>query len=161
MKASAPIQRASWSVEIGQLLFVQEDDIEFSHRKVQDPNLKPEDICFRVDWQTLRRLPLSGAVLFNFKALFTPVPELRHEPYVPALLLKVLTDAKEAILKYKGTWHVEHIVKPALAEYVKYQEEEGMVERNWEPRTLADAPFYPGWEERWMRNGGVATVSPS
>lgn len=34
-------------------------------------------VHLRVDWQTLRRLPLSGAIIFNFKALFTPLEQFR------------------------------------------------------------------------------------
>ena len=66
-------------------------------RSQQMPDLELERCYLRVDWQTLRRLPLSGAVVFNFKALFTPVTEFRDEPYVPALVLKILNEGKKNI----------------------------------------------------------------
>ena len=49
------------------------------YREVQFPEteLPLSRIHLRVDWQTLRRLPLSGAIIFNFKALFTPVEDFR------------------------------------------------------------------------------------
>ena len=59
--------------------------INQSNEERQDPNLRLEDCHLRVDWQTLRRLPLSAAVLFNFKAVFTPVTEFRDEPVMLAL----------------------------------------------------------------------------
>ncbi|KAF4509167.1 hypothetical protein G6O67_005458 [Ophiocordyceps sinensis] len=148
MPTSNPIQRASWGLEIGQPLFLPFTHPDFRHRESQSPNLRPQDIFLRVDWQTLRRLPLSGAVVFNFKALFTPLTEFEDEPYVPSLVLKVLNEGKESIMRYKGTWHVEHIVKPTLAEYERLQVERGLIESQWAPQTLEESPFFPGWERK-------------
>ena len=108
----------------------------------------------RVDWQTLRRLPLSGAVVFNFKALFTPVTEFRDEPYVPALVLKILNEGKKNLMDYKRSWQIEHVVKPAMEAYHKEQVEKGLVESNWEPHTLEESPYFRGWEEKWHRQQG-------
>lgn len=116
-------------------------------RERQDGNLGPQDIYLRVDWQTLRRLPLSGAVVFNFKALFTPLTALEREPYIPALLYKVLSDGEETLLKYKSIWHVEHVVKPTLEKYKDAQVAKGLVEADWHPRTLDQSPFYLGWDQ--------------
>ena len=149
MKASSPIQRAAWGLEMGQPLYLPSGHPDLAERSRQKPDLKPEDIYLRVDWQSLRRLPLSGAVAFNFKALFTPITEFRDEPYVPPLLLKVLREGKREIMEYKGTWHVEHVVKPTLEEYTQFQIDQGMIEKDWEPQTLDESPFYPGWEAKW------------
>ena len=108
----------------------------------------------RVDWQTLRRLPLSGAVVFNFTALFTPVTEFRDEPYVPSLVLKVLREGKRSLMEYKNTWHTEHVVVPALEEWAREQVRKGWVEEGWEVRTLDESPWFPGWEEKWHRQQG-------
>ncbi|KAI9166352.1 hypothetical protein HJFPF1_02452 [Paramyrothecium foliicola] len=151
MRAPHPIQRGSWGLEAGQPLFLPEDHPEFSYRHSQDPSLTDNDVHLRVDWQTLRRLPLSGAVVFNYKALFTPISEFRDEPYIPSLILKVLNEGNQEIMKYKGTWHVEHIVKPKLKEYEAWQVEQGLIEEDWKHQTLEEAPFFPGWEKKWMR----------
>lgn len=110
-----------------------------------------------MDWQTLRRLPLSGAIVFNFKALFTPVEEFRDEPYIPALVLKVLNEGKGNLMEYKSTWHVEHVVKPKLEEWAEEQVRNGVVEREWEVQTLGESPWFPGWEEKWRRQQGFST----
>ncbi|KAK2060750.1 hypothetical protein LY76DRAFT_540374 [Colletotrichum caudatum] len=149
MPTNKPIQRGSWGLEMGQPLYLPSDDPEFAHRQAQRPDLKPEDIYLRVDWQTLRRLPLSGAVVFNFKALFTPLNEFKSEPYVPSIVLKVLNEGKESILKYKGVWHVEHVAKSTLKEFERYQIENGLIERNWETHTLPESPFFRGWKMKW------------
>lgn len=149
MPTSKPIQRGSWGLEMGQPLYLPADHPDIAHRESQNPDLKPEDVYLRVDWQTLRRLPLSGAIVFNFKALFTPLSEFKDEPYIPSIILKVLNEGKENILKYKGVWHVEHVAKPTLEAYERFQIETGMIEKDWTHQTLAEAPFFPGWERKW------------
>lgn len=86
--------------------------------------------------------------MFNFKALFTPITEFRDEPYIPSLVLKLLNDGKENLLKYKGTWHVEHVLKPALREYERAQIQSGVVSKAWECQTLDEWPFFPGWQRK-------------
>jgi hypothetical protein len=149
MPANSPIERGSWGLEIGQPLYLPANHPDFAHRETQRPDLTPEDLYLRVDWQTLRRLPLSGAVVFNFKALFTPLTEFRDEPFIPSLVLKILEEGKENIMRYKGTWHVEHVAKPALAEWARWQIREGMVPEGWTQQTLDENPFFPGWERKW------------
>lgn len=148
------IQRGSWGLEIDQPLYMPPDDPHEKLREHQDPSHTIERCHLRVDWQTLRRLPLSGAVVFNFKGLFTPVTEFRDEPYVPSLILKVLREGKQSIMEYKNTWHTEHVVIPALEEYEREQIEKGLIPENWEVGTLDEAPFFPGWQEKWRRQQG-------
>ncbi|KAH7926291.1 hypothetical protein BV22DRAFT_1128273 [Leucogyrophana mollusca] len=144
-----PIQRGSWGFEIGEPLFLQTDEPEWGHRQQQRHDLSLSDIYLRVDWQTLRRLPQSRSIVFNFKALFTPITQFRHEPYIPKLVLKVLTEGKKSIMEYKGTWHIEHKLIPALREWAKEQEDAGLVPKGWKERTLDEDPFYPGWQEHY------------
>ncbi|OAK97039.1 hypothetical protein IQ06DRAFT_39719 [Phaeosphaeriaceae sp. SRC1lsM3a] len=149
-----PIQRGSWGLEVDQPLYMPPGD---PHEKLREEQMADLDLSrcnLRVDWQTLRRLPLSGAVVFNFKALFTPLEDFRHEPYIPGLVLKVLNEGKKSLMEYKSTWHVEHVVKPAMQRFHEEQVEKGMVPADWEPHTLEESPWYPGWEEMWHRKQG-------
>ena len=143
------IQRGSWGLEIDEPLFMPPGDPHEKLREVQNPEHTIDRCHLRVDWQTLRRLPLSGAVVFNFKAVFTPVTEFRTEPYIPTLVLKVLREGKKSYMEYKNTWHTEHVVIPAMEEYEREQKEKGLMEEIWEPHTLEESPFFPGWEEKW------------
>ena len=154
MPTARAIQRGSWGLEVDKPLFMPPGDPHENYRSLQDPGLTLDRIHLRVDWQTLRRLPLSGAVVFNFKALFTPVEEFREEPCVPALLRKVLTEGKRNMMEYKSTWHVEHLVLPKLEEWEREQVENGLVEENWEVRTLDESPWFPGWEKKWHDRQG-------
>lgn len=151
---SRPIQRGSWGLEIDKPLFMPPGDPREEHRATQSPTVPLSRIHLRVDWQTLRRLPLSGAIIFNFKALFTPVTEFRDEAYIPALVAKLLKEGKENLMRYKGSWHVEHVVLPAVQEWMEEQVQRGLVERGWEERTLEESPWFPGWEEKWHRQQG-------
>ncbi|KAL9058904.1 MAG: hypothetical protein Q9162_001460 [Coniocarpon cinnabarinum] len=158
MPTDAPIQRGSWGLEKGEALFAAPDtkygDALLEERGKQEERLDVDDVLFRVDWQTLRRLPVTGAIVFNFKALFTPIREFRAEPYVPALLAKVMKEGKANIMEYKGTWAVEHKVLPMLEAWQREQEEEGLVDKEWDVRTLDESPWIPGWVERWQRSMG-------
>jgi hypothetical protein len=154
MPADKPIQRGSWGLEVDQPLFMPPGDPHELHRSSQNPDLRLGDCHLRVDWQTLRRLPISGAVVFNFKALFTPVAEFRDEPKVPALVAKILREGKKNLMEYKSTWHVEHVVLPALDQWNKEQEDNGIIEKNWEVSTLDEDPYFKGWEEKWHRQQG-------
>lgn len=154
MPTEKPIQRGSWGLEVGEPLYMPPGDPQEAHRLSQDPKLGIEDCSLRVDWQTLRRLPLSAAIIFNFKAIFTPITEFRDEPGVPALLTKLLKEGKQILMQYKGTWHVEHVVLPKLEEWAKEQEENSVVPKGWEVATLDDSPWFRGWEEKWNRRQG-------
>jgi len=160
MPVNAPIQRGSWGLEVGTPLFMPPGHPHEKLREIQNPALKIEECNLRVDWQTLRRLPLSGGIVFNFTGLFTPVSEFRDEPYIPALLLKILKEGKKPLMEYKGTWHVEHVCIPALEAYDREQVKRGLVkpdrdgEDTWTVGTLDEYPYFPGWEEKWHRQQG-------
>ncbi|KAI0035214.1 hypothetical protein K488DRAFT_76776 [Vararia minispora EC-137] len=146
MPLDKPIQRGSWALEIQEPLYLQTTHKAWERRANPDPILTLDEVCIRVDWQTLRRLPRSRAIVFNFKALFTPIRRVRSEPYIPRLLLRILQDGDNKLLTYKGR-HTNHVVLPALTEWAREQEEKGWVPKGWQERTLDEDPFFPGWEE--------------
>jgi hypothetical protein len=148
------IQRGSWGLEVDQPLYMPPGDPHEKYRALQSEDLTLDRCHLRVDWQTLRRLPLSGSVVFNFKALFTPVESFKDEPYIPSLLLKIISDGKKSLMEYKNTWHTEHRVMPALEEFAKSQIEKGIVAEDWAHHTLEESPFFPGWEEKWHKEQG-------
>ncbi|KAF2086487.1 hypothetical protein K490DRAFT_74428 [Saccharata proteae CBS 121410] len=149
-----PIQRGSWGLEVDEPLYMPPGDPHEKYREFQEAGLELNRLNLRVDWQTLRRLPLSGAVIFNFKALFTPIETFRDEPYIPALLLKILREGKKSLMDYKSTWHTEHVVIPAMEKFKREQIEKGLVPEDWEEGTLSEYPYFPGWEEKWHREQG-------
>ena len=81
--------------------------------------------------------------------------ELREEPYVPALLLKVLQEGKENLITYKCVEHVRRVAMCALEGWAREQVNNGVVPADWEVGTLDESPFFPGWEEVWRRRQGI------
>lgn len=154
LPTSRPIQRGSWGLEVDTPLFMPPNDPHEAYRLTQSPSVTLPRVHLRVDWQTLRRLPLSGCIIFNFKALFTPLQEFRDESHIPALLVKVLREGKENMMRYKSTWHVEHVAIPVLEAWAREQVEAGQVPVDWEVHTLEESPWFPGWEEKWKRQQG-------
>ena len=148
MPCEKPVQRGSWSFEVGQPLFLQIDDPQFWEDRRYNPELNVDDVHFRVDWQTLRRLPQSNAIVFNFKALFTPVSQFREEPYIPQLAAKVLRESQLNLQEYKGWGLLEHKLLPELDRWAQEQVSRKMVPEGWEERTLDEHPFYPGWKDK-------------
>jgi len=149
-----PIKRGSWAFQLGDILFVPPGDSYNQNYGIQLPDTDISHYYLRVDYQTLRRLPLSGAIVFNFKALFTPITSFRDEPYIPSIALKVLREGKRNLMEHKDTWHTEHVVIPALEAYEREQLEKGLIVKDWEPCTLDEYPWFPGWEEKWHREQG-------
>ncbi|KAF3395803.1 hypothetical protein F1880_007087 [Penicillium rolfsii] len=154
MPTEKPIQRGSWGLEVGEPLYMPPGDPHEALRKLQDPDLRLDDCNLRVDWQTLRRLPLSASIVFNFKAVFTPITEFRDEPGIPALVSKILKEGKKNLMDYKGVFHVQHVILPKLEDWAKEQEDRGLVPKGWEVATLDDSPWFRGWEEKWHRQQG-------
>lgn len=157
MPVDQPIQRCSWSLEDHAPLFsspVVVPDWKRSAFDAEKEKLTIDDIKLRCDWQTLRRLPLSSAIVFNFKAVFTPITELREEPYIPALLLRVLQEGKENLITYKMVDHVKYVAMTALEKWAQEQVDAGVVPADWEVGTLEDSPFFPGWEKKWHAQQG-------
>jgi hypothetical protein len=160
MPTNVPIQRGSWGLEVETPLYMPPGHPHEKLRGFQKEDLKIEDCHLRVDWQTLRRLPLSAGIVFNFKAIFTPVQEFRDEPYIPSLLLKILKEGKRSLMEYKNTWHVEHVCMPELEKYEREQIAKGLVrpenedEKTWTVATLPESPFFSGWEDKWHRQQG-------
>ncbi|KAE8412443.1 hypothetical protein BDV36DRAFT_304839 [Aspergillus pseudocaelatus] len=143
------IQRGSWGIEIDQPIHMPPGDPIALRHETQDSNIALGRYHLRVDWQTLRRLPVSAAVVFSFKVLFTPVTQFQNEPYIPSLFLKNYREAKPNLLKHKNIWHTEATILPALELWEREQKEQGIIPEDWQPATLDDYPYYPGWKERW------------
>ncbi|KAJ4245568.1 hypothetical protein NW757_009829 [Fusarium falciforme] len=86
--------------------------------------------------------------------MFYPVSDLRGDPYIPSLLLKNLKEGKQNLIEHKRLGETRHVVQPLLERYEREQIEEGLIEKDWEVETLAEHPFFPGWEKRWHEAQG-------
>ncbi|KAL4895057.1 hypothetical protein BDV59DRAFT_200314 [Aspergillus ambiguus] len=123
--------------------FIQLDDgLHWSHR-MGDQNgtevaswatansrgLSVDEIHFRSERQTLRRLPRSGAILFTVRTYFEPIPRIVKEPFVPGRLAEAIRNWDEIVSVYKGKSHWEDILLPYLDEQDRLQRESGVCDR--------------------------------
>ncbi|KAK7906404.1 hypothetical protein PG985_016410 [Apiospora marii] len=146
-----PVQRGSWGIEDWEAFFAP-DGTPRSAFADDVSACRIEDLQLRCDWQTLRRLPVSGAVIFNFKAVFNPLTDLKSEPYVPALLHQVVTGGPRDLIGYKMERHVEKIAAEHLGQWARQQVEDGLVPADWDVGTLEQHPYFPGWKDKMVED---------
>ncbi|KAL4960173.1 heme-dependent oxidative N-demethylase family protein [Aspergillus stella-maris] len=159
MPTDAPIQRGAWFIDDWKPLFVTPEEYALNSGACHSnsDNQVPIEQCYlRVDWQTLRWLLLSGAIVFNFKAIFTPVTEMRDKPYIPSLLYKQVMEGKRLITEPKVHRHLLPVVLGKLKEWRGEQEDKGLIVKDWDEETLKESPFYPGWKGRWRERVGFS-----
>lgn len=109
-----------WSISIG-----PEEEKEVGWYTA-DAATTAEQLFFRSERQSLRRLPISGATVFTVRTYFLPISELAKEPYVPRRLLDGMSTWDEDVQEYKG-WHkYKDVIVPYLEEKAKEQEENGI-----------------------------------
>ncbi|KAL0579644.1 hypothetical protein V5O48_002340 [Marasmius crinis-equi] len=75
-----------------------------------EPVVLPETLQFRTERQTLRRLPLSGAIVFTVRTYLVPMAELGKEPGVPARLASAVRSWPEDVSRYKGKVNYESVI---------------------------------------------------
>jgi hypothetical protein len=90
-------------------------------------NLTINDIHFRSERQSLRRLPKSKALLFTIRTYFEPVTVIAKEPHVPGRLAEAIRSWDETVSYYKGRSHWEGLLLPYLDEMHQKQMEGGML----------------------------------
>ncbi|KAH7009499.1 hypothetical protein EDB80DRAFT_713433 [Ilyonectria destructans] len=122
--------------------FIQLDDgLHWSHRMgVQNgtevaswelanaAGLTIDDLYFRSERQSLRRLPRSKALLFTVRTYFEPVTVIVKEPHVPGRLADAIEHWDEATSTYKGKSHWDNILLPYLQEQDRLQKESGLLD---------------------------------
>lgn len=106
MKPNGPVKRHNyfvqtddclpWSSKIG-----AEDSygIGWDNAK-DDPRI--EEIHFRSERQTLRRLPRSGGILFTIRTYMLPVGEICQEKWVPGRFASAIRSWGDDVARYKG-----------------------------------------------------------
>lgn len=90
--------------------------------------LKVEEIHFRSERQTLRRLPRSKAIVFTVRTYFEPVTTIAQEPHIPGRLAEAIRAWDETVSYYKGKSHWEQILLPYLDEQHRLQKDAGLLE---------------------------------
>ena len=105
----------AWSPSIG-----PEDKFGIGWENAR-PNPPIEQIHFRSERQTLRRLPRTGAILFTIRPYFIPVIEIAKEPGVPGRLASAIRSWPDDVAQYKGKKAYEDVLLKYLDEKHKEQ----------------------------------------
>ena len=94
-----PVWRANWSV-------VEDPELFHPHARVPRQDLTPEQageqLWLRVERQTLRRLPQTGAVVFTIRTLVRPLAEIAADAAVARAMAARLRELEPGMAGYKG-----------------------------------------------------------
>ncbi|KAI1612637.1 hypothetical protein EDD37DRAFT_656834 [Exophiala viscosa] len=134
MTVDKPITRNNFFIQL-------DDGLHWSHRmgdqdgsevasweRSDSTNLHVEEVHFRSERQTLRRLPRSKSLLFTVRTYFEPITVIAQEPHIPGRLAEAIRSWDDTVSKYKGKKHWEHILLPYLDEQHRLQVENGVME---------------------------------
>lgn len=87
-----------------------------------------EQLYFRSERQSLRRLPKSGAVVFTIRTYFLPITEMCEEPHIPRRLLDGIESWSDDVREYRGYEKFKTVILPYLKEKAEEQEKRGFTE---------------------------------
>ncbi|MDA8872698.1 DUF3445 domain-containing protein [Alphaproteobacteria bacterium] len=90
--------RMNWSLQIGKDLFTPHR----AARKAVSGDIDNDELCLRLEIQTLRKLPQTGLVLFTIRTHIEPVSRWNHIPNAIDDLAQMLKDMSVQAQSYKG-----------------------------------------------------------
>ena len=99
LRVERPVWRANWSV-------VEDDELFHPHPRESLPHLSAENagelLRLRVERQTLRRLPRTGAVVFGIRTLIEPLARTARRPGAAGAMAARLREMEDGMAVYKG-----------------------------------------------------------
>lgn len=76
-----------------------------------------DQLYFRSERQSLRRLPKTGAIVFTIRTYFCPITEICKEPYVAQRLLSGIESWTDDVRDYRGYEKFKDVLLPYLREH--------------------------------------------
>lgn len=108
-----------WSTSIGP----EDDAVGWDSAEAGKPI---ENIYFRSERQSLRRLPRTGAVVFTIRTYFEPVTAIAQEKHVPGRLASAVRSWGDDVSKYKGKGKYDGVLLEYLDRKHAEQVEQGL-----------------------------------
>ncbi|CAB9501718.1 Protein of unknown function (DUF3445) [Seminavis robusta] len=109
LKTESPMWRNNWGLapsgELDKPLFGETDHANKEGPSFDASTMTSADvqgIFLKVEYQTIRRLPASGYLLFTAKTMTDPMSSLEHTPKAAACLAKSIRGMSPAMRAYKG-----------------------------------------------------------
>jgi hypothetical protein len=140
MTPADPVERASWYISWDHKLLCSNVYALKEGEKV-DPSILPDQFNVRVERQTLRRLPKSGAIIFTNHPVYYSIDEMKDEPLVPSLIKKIIYEGPEDIVKYKNFESFRDHISPYLDSLIQRQVDLGLIKEDTPTKTLPTYPF--------------------
>jgi hypothetical protein len=120
LAADSIVERRNWSVVASGELFLPNS----APVRARQPLIAPEDagreLHLRMERQTLRRLPATGALLFTIRIWRHPLDDLRAHPDRLAAFAaawdRVMSDEGQTFRDYKGLGPLDGLVRAFLSE---------------------------------------------
>lgn len=103
----------AWSSSIGPEFATAGEPVGWDSARVAT---SIDQIYFRSERQSLRRLPRSGAIMFTVRTYFHPITEIARQPNVPGRLASAVRSWDEPVRQYKGAEKYCDILLPYLDE---------------------------------------------
>jgi len=109
------LERRNWSVTAWRGLYAPDAAAARRRARAQRPRRPGSGLYLRCERQTLRRLPMTGGILFTIRIHLTPLRALAGDPAAVAVLARAWTSAPEDFRRYKGLDAVTPGVEAFLA----------------------------------------------
>jgi carbamoylphosphate synthase large subunit len=106
--------RANWTLVDDATRFQPTPPSAENQLRVEGANLD-EQVFFRVERQTVRKMPRTGDVIFTIRTYVTPLGKLLQAIETPKDMLEALKTMDEDHVEYKG-WNT---LKPALLAHLE------------------------------------------
>lgn len=164
LEVDTPVERASWYMTWDHKLKVNNINQSPEFRPNMYDELSaadPKDFVVRVERQTLRRLPKSGAIIFTNHPIFYSIEEMKDEPLIPSLLKKILYEGPEKIVRYKHFELFRDLISGYLDKLIERQLDMGLITKDTPLRTLPTYPFAHWTKTNFDMLVGWTNPSPS
>lgn len=110
LRAGRPVWRVNWGVRPSSQLDQSPQHSPLMDRLAKEMTTQSagRNCFFRLEYQTLSRLPKSGHILFTIHTHQTALQDLEYREQM--LLLSNLESCPEEILRYKGIWEMKNSI---------------------------------------------------
>lgn len=114
----------AWSSSIGA------EDIQEVGWNTAEAATDINTIYYRSERQSVRRLPISGCIIFTIRTYFLPITKMCQEPHIPKRLLDGILSWDEDVKRYRGYDKFSDVLIPYLEEQANIQEARGITVEN-------------------------------
>ncbi|MEM1251652.1 MAG: DUF3445 domain-containing protein [Cyanobacteria bacterium P01_H01_bin.21] len=102
LRQGFPGLRFNWSIVDSPELFLDQEKLATGFNGAIAPNNAGQRLWLRVERQTLRRLPISGGVLFTIRTYVDPLDQIATDPEVAAQLFHAVQSLQPEMQVYKN-----------------------------------------------------------